>query len=115
MISVLKCIYWFCSTPLHLAVKSDNRILIKVLLDDARTDCERQDKLGFVPLWYALNKSDVSISSFIAFIARFKPIYLFHTVSGRLCGLVTHSEMCCLCQCCFLAQWRASASLCCCC
>ncbi len=54
-VSYIDC---FCfassSTPLHLAVRSNNMVLIEILLSDSRTDCERQDKEGFVPLWYAL-------------------------------------------------------------
>ena len=54
------CVYihvtcrFLSSTPLHLAVRSNNAALIEILLGDPRTDCERQDKEGFVPLWYAL-------------------------------------------------------------
>ena len=54
-VSYIDC---FCfassSTPLHLAVRLNNMVLIEILLSDSRTDCERQDKEGFVPLWYAL-------------------------------------------------------------
>ena len=54
-VSYIDC---FCfassSTPLHLAVRSNNMVLIEILLSDSRTDCERQDKEGFVPLWYDL-------------------------------------------------------------
>ncbi|KZS21164.1 Rabankyrin-5 [Daphnia magna] len=51
------------STPLHLAVRSNNMVLIEILLGDSRTDCERQDKEGFVPLWHALqNPTDLSIA-----------------------------------------------------
>ena len=47
------------STPLHLAVQAENEHLIRVLLADSKTDCERQDQNGFVPLWYALQNSTV--------------------------------------------------------
>ena len=44
------------STPLHSSVRSDNLAVVDVLLSDPRTDCERQDHSGQVPLWYALEK-----------------------------------------------------------
>lgn len=47
-------VFYHFSTPLHLAVRSDNRVLIEILLDDPRIDCQRQDKEGLVPLWFAL-------------------------------------------------------------
>lgn len=54
-VSFIDCFcYASSSTPLHLAVRSNNLALIEILLADSRTDCERQDKEGFVPLWYAL-------------------------------------------------------------
>jgi ankyrin repeat protein len=51
------------STPLHCAVRSCNKHLIKVLLNDMRTDCERQDKVGCGPLWYALQDPKVCVFS----------------------------------------------------
>lgn len=74
------------STPLHLAVRSNNMVLIEILLGDSRTDCERQDKEGFVPLWHALQNpvTPENINKKIEY--KVKPF-----CSRRICPLQTSS------------------------
>ena len=51
---------FFCSTPMHLAIKQRNEQVFKVLLDEASLNTELQNSEGESVLWLALQSLPVN-------------------------------------------------------
>lgn len=55
MYKSLICIFYYCSTPLHLSVMSHNELIFSLLLEgEQKPDLNLRTEEGHTPLWYAL-------------------------------------------------------------